>query len=422
MPAGGLAVAAAPGGDPPLLRWSGSPNGTAVHLSGSGQTLRGLRIRGTVNGAALLVRADGAGSDATLERLQVDRVVVVPDEDEPELTLDLIRTVKGLGARVSVLPHVLEVVGSAVAYDDVYGMPVLGVRRFGLTRSSQILKRIMDLVVGGLLFLVFSPVMAVAALLIKLDSPGPVLFRQDRMGREGRRFRMLKFRSMVDGADALRVYELFVAPFEQSVAWSDRGVQGTSRFLGRYWTLVAEVAEAQGSGVAADEAELERGRQVLRTLNKTIRKVTRDIEGFRFNTAVSALMELQNEALEVWSSARGSLTLAQWREVLRDMTLLRSPMAPHVAAEAWEVLGQDGDVLGASWPAWDEELAADEVVTVVVQVNGKLRDRLQVAVDAEKDDVLAQARQAENAARFLDGKQVVKEVYVPGKLVNFVVR
>ncbi|HOU29125.1 MAG TPA: class I tRNA ligase family protein, partial [Thermoleophilia bacterium] len=224
------------------------------------------------------------------------------------------------------------------------------------------------------------------------------------------------------GADALRVYELFIAPFEQSVAWSDRGVQGTSRFLGRYWNLVAEVAEAQGSGVAADEAEIERGRQVLRTLNKTIRKVTRDIEGFRFNTAVSALMELQNEALEVWSSARGSLTLAQWREVLRDMTLLLSPMAPHVAAEAWEVLGQDGDVLGASWPAWDEELAADEVVTVVVQVNGKLRDRLQVAVDAEKDDVLAQARQAENAARFLDGKQVVKEVYVPGKLVNFVVR
>ena len=128
------------------------------------------------------------------------------------------------------------------------------------------------------------------------------------------------------GADALRVYELFVAPFEQSVAWSDRGVQGTSRFLGRYWTLVAEVAEAQGSGVAADEAELERGRQVLRTLNKTIRKVTRDIEGFRFNTAVSALMELQNEALDVWAGARGALSLAQWREVVRSMTLLLCPM------------------------------------------------------------------------------------------------
>ena len=132
------------------------------------------------------------------------------------------------------------------------------------------------------------------------------------------------------GADALRVYELFIAPFEQSVAWSDRGVQGTYRFLGRFWNLVGEVVEAQGSGVAAGEAEAEKGRQVLRTLNKTIRKVTRDMDAFRFNTAVSALMELQNEVLDVWSSARGSLTLAQWREVVRDMTLLVAPMAPHI--------------------------------------------------------------------------------------------
>ena len=224
------------------------------------------------------------------------------------------------------------------------------------------------------------------------------------------------------GADALRVYELFIAPFEQSVAWSDRGVQGTYRFLGRFWNLVGEVVEAQGSGVAADEAEAERGRHVLRTLHKTIRKVTRDIDSFRFNTAVSALMELQNEVLDVWANARGALTLAQWREVVQTMTLLLSPMAPHVGSEVWELLGGGANVLDAPWPAWDDELAADEVVTVVVQVNGKLRERLQVPVDAEKDDVLAQARAAENAARFLEGKQVVKEIYVPGKLVNFVVR
>ena len=141
------------------------------------------------------------------------------------------------------------------------------------------------------------------------------------------------------GADALRVYELFIAPFEQSVAWSDRGVQGTYRFLGRFWNLVNEVVEAQGSGVAADEAEAEKGRQVLRTLNKTIRKVTRDMDTFRFNTAVSALMELQNEVLDVWTGARGALTLAQWREVVTDMTLLVAPMAPHIAEEVWELLG-----------------------------------------------------------------------------------
>ena len=98
--------------------------------------------------------------------------------------------------------------------------------------------------------------------------------------------------------------------------------------------------EAQGSGAAADEAEAEKGRQVLRTLHKTIRKVTRDMETFRFNTAVSALMELQNELLDVWADARGALTLAQWRERGHDMTLLLSPMAPHIAEEVWELLGQ----------------------------------------------------------------------------------
>ncbi len=104
------------------------------------------------------------------------------------------------------------------------------------------------------------------------------------------------------------------------------------------------------------------------------------------------------------------------------MTRLLAPMAPHLGEEVWELLGQPGSALDATWPEWDEELAADEVVTVVVQVNGKLRDRLSVPVDAEREAVFAAARAAGNTARFLEGKELVKEVYVPGKLVNFVVR
>ncbi len=222
------------------------------------------------------------------------------------------------------------------------------------------------------------------------------------------------------GADALRLYELFIAPFEQAVAWSERGVQGCHRFLGRYWNLACEVTEARGDDAAEPDAD--RGRQVLRTLNKTIRKVTGDMEGFRFNTAVSALMELQNEVLDAWANARGALSLAQWREVLSELTLLLAPMAPHLACEVWELLGRRDGLLDAAWPSWDEGLAADEVVTVVVQVNGKLRDRLQVAADADEDAVLAAARAAANTARFLEGTQIVKQIYVPGKLVNFVVR
>jgi len=234
------------------------------------------------------------------------------------------------------------------------------------------------------------------------------------------------------GADALRVYELFIAPFEQSVAWSDRGVQGTYRFLARFWNLSVEfvaAAEAAASSAAApslaaasDDPVTEKARALLRRLHKTIRKVSGDIDSFRFNTAVSALMEFQNEVLDAWAHARETLTLAQWRELVTTQTLLLTPMAPHLAEEVWQRLGEAGSVLDAPWPAWDEELAADEVVTVVVQVNGKLRDRLQIPVTAAKDEVLAQARTAEGAMRHIEGKQIVKEIYVPGKLVNFVVR
>ena len=230
------------------------------------------------------------------------------------------------------------------------------------------------------------------------------------------------------GADSLRVYELFIAPFEQAVAWNDRGVQGCYRFLSRYWNLALDIAGAfaagdeRGSGDAQTGEPAASGRALLRTLHKTIRWVTEDVEGFRFNTAVSRMMELQNEALTCWNTNRAALSLAQWRALVETFTLLLSPMAPHVAEEVWARLGQTGSVLEQPWPTWDEELAADEVVTAVVQVNGKLRDRLVVAVDATRDELLEAARQAPNTRRFLEGKQVVKEIVVPGKLVNFVVR
>ena len=222
------------------------------------------------------------------------------------------------------------------------------------------------------------------------------------------------------GADSLRLYELFIAPFEQSVAWSDRGVQGCSRFLSRYYGLAVELIEAGEWG--ADAVLEAQGKDLLRTLHKTIRKVSADMDGFRFNTAVSALMELQNRALDVWGAGRAALSSDGWRELLTRFTLLLAPMTPHVAEEVWCLLGHENTLIDAPWPAWDASLAADEVVTVVVQVNGKLRDRLTVSVGAAEADVLAQARESANTRRFLDGKQLVKQVYIPGKLVNFVVR
>ena len=258
------------------------------------------------------------------------------------------------------------------------------------------------------------------------------------------------------GADALRLYELFIAPFEQSVAWNDRGVQGCLRFLTRFWGFALGVAELERAGRpgAGGEGPVRRGggadgacvndatgvgntasgdavesaateadaRRLRRTLHKTVRKVSGDLETFRFNTAVAALMETLNDVLEVWTGRREQLEAAQWHEIAETFILLLAPMTPHIAEELWQRLGHDSSVLDAPWPSWDEALAADEVVTVVVQVNGKLRDRLEVPVGAASDDVVALARAAHNTVRFLEGKQIVKEVYVPGKLVNFVVR
>ena len=141
---------------------------------------------------------------SVIDDLLVDRAIIVFDDEGPEVMLELIRVVKGLGVRVSLLPRVLEVVGSSVAYDDLYGITVMGVRRFGLTRSSALVKRAFDVGVATLASIVVAPLFAVIATLIKLDSPGPVFFRQSRVGRDGEPFPMIKFRSMVDGADRMR--------------------------------------------------------------------------------------------------------------------------------------------------------------------------------------------------------------------------
>jgi leucyl-tRNA synthetase len=241
------------------------------------------------------------------------------------------------------------------------------------------------------------------------------------------------------GADSLRLYELFIAPFEQSVAWNDRGVQGCLRFLTRFWGFALGVVglddgPAPGAGAADDGAR--RGaapsaaatdgagdeRRLLRIRHKTVRKVTGDIDGFRFNTAVAALMESLNDVLGLWPERRDGVAAEVWRDLVDTFVLLLAPMTPHIAAELWQRLGHGDSVLDVSWPGWDDALAADDVVTVIVQVNGKLRDRLEVAPDAARDDVLSQARAMHNTARFLAGNQIVKQVYVPGKLVNFVVR
>ncbi len=204
------------------------------------------------------------------------------------------------------------------------------------------------------------------------------------------------------GADTLRLYEMFIGDFEKSAPWSTNSLKGCRRFVERYFAL---------QDVMTPEETLRPALEGL--FHKTIKKVSEDIEQLKFNTAIAALMTLLNEI-----TATGSITKGE----LRLFTLLLDPFAPHVTEEVWSKIGTSGMACQQPWPQYDEEKCKDSTVQIVVQVNGKVRARLDVAADITKEDALAAAKAHEKIAPVLEGKTIVKEIYVPGKLVNLVCR
>jgi leucyl-tRNA synthetase len=204
------------------------------------------------------------------------------------------------------------------------------------------------------------------------------------------------------GADSLRLYEMFMGPLEQTKPWSMRGVEGVHRFLARVWRLATEVGFE----------DVDASREQQRVLHASIRKVTEDIEGLRFNTAIAAMMEFVNAAYK-WETVP--------RSVMEPFVLILAPFAPHLAEELWQRLGHEDSLAYAPWPRHDEALLAADEVEIAVQVNGKLRGSITVPAGAERDAVLDAARRHENVARYLENGSVRKEVLVPGRLVNFVV-
>jgi len=219
---------------------------------------------------------------------------------------------------------------------------------------------------------------------------------------------------MVDtyGSDTARTFILFVGPPELDAEWNDQGVEGSFRFLKRIWRLVMESADA---GKPSADAE----RQLRRKTHQTIRKVTEDVERFHFNTAVSACMELCN-ALVAHRESHGKTSA--FDEGVRTLLLLLAPIAPHITEELWSMVGDGDSIHRQAWPDWDEELAAEEVFTLIVQVNGKVRDKVEVPVTIGEEEATELALGRENVKRWLSGKEVKKTVYVPGRLVSIVVK
>jgi leucyl-tRNA synthetase len=215
------------------------------------------------------------------------------------------------------------------------------------------------------------------------------------------------------GADAVRVYLMFIGPWEQGGEWDDSGIAGVSRWLNRVWGLVLTPTKT------VDRGNPSAVRELRRLTHKTIRRVSEDIERFRFNTMVAALMEYTNYLTK--AKEAGPVDAGAWREAMETLLLLLAPSAPHLAEELWQRSGRPYSIHNQRWPEWDAALAADEEITLVVQVNGKLRDRIQVPVDIGEEEAKGLALASEKVKAHLEGKQVLQVIYVPGRLVNVVV-
>ena len=202
------------------------------------------------------------------------------------------------------------------------------------------------------------------------------------------------------GADTMRLYEMFIGDFEKAAPWNSDSIKGCKRFVERYWNLQEIVCDSDE--YSADIEPL---------MHKTIKKVTEDIDNLKSNTAIAAMMTLLNKIYE-----KKSITKAE----LKTLTILLNPFAPHVTEEVWERMGFGGAVHEASWPEYDESKTVENTVEIVLQIMGKVRSRMTVAVDMPKDEVLALAKADEKIAAAIEGKTIKKEIYVPNKLVNIV--
>lgn len=201
------------------------------------------------------------------------------------------------------------------------------------------------------------------------------------------------------GADTMRLYEMFIGDFEKAAPWNSDSIKGCKRFLERFWNLQEKVVDGD-----------EYSPELEAMMHKTIKKVTEDIDALKCNTAIAAMMSLVNEAY----------TKGINRAELKTLTILLNPFAPHITEEMWDVMSFGGMVNEAQWPTYDEEKTKENSVEIVLQIMGKVRSRITVPVDISKEDAIALAKQDERIAQAIEGKEIKKEIYVPGKLVNIV--
>ena len=265
---------------------------------------------------------------------------------------------------------------------------------------------------------------------IEFDEPFPRFFAHGLMIKGGAK--MSKSRGNVVnpdeyvkkfGADTLRLYLMFMGPMDGYPDFRDTGIEGMRRFVERIWDLYVNFSDV----VLVEEKE---SKEVLASMHRTIRKVTEDIEHFRYNTAISAIMEFVNLLRDISQkpkvkSQKSNLKCAEWQEALRTLALLIAPFAPHLAEEVWvNILGQPFSVHKAAWPRHDLDMVKEETTTVVIEVNGKLRGTLVLSREKalNEADVVSLAKKDSGISKWLKEREIKKTIFVPGKLLNFVIK
>jgi leucyl-tRNA synthetase len=205
------------------------------------------------------------------------------------------------------------------------------------------------------------------------------------------------------GADTLRLYEMFMGPLEVSKPWSQAGVEGARKFINRVWTFITD------EETNADESD----KTLEKVYHQTVKKVTSDFEAIAFNTAISQMMIFMNAAYKA-----GKCPVSYKEGIVKMLSCI----CPHVGEEMWQILGHDSTIAYEAWPTYDEALIKEDTVEIGVQVNGKVRGTVTLAVDEDQAEALKKAKEVPSVANFLEGKTVVKEIYVKGKIVNIVVK
>ena len=207
---------------------------------------------------------------------------------------------------------------------------------------------------------------------------------------------------------------MFLGPWDQGGSWSDEGINGMSRWLNRVWDI------SNRDPLLLDEFDSDQNAQkeIRRLIHKTIRRVTEDLEKFKFNTALAALMELTNELNRYWEAK--TVTSDDWKFSIQNLILMLAPMAPHISEELWEINQHEFSVHNQTWPNWDHKIAADEIFTMIVQVNGKVRDKIIVPVSINEKEAHKTALSSPKITTHLENSKLRRIIYIPGKLVNIV--